>query len=342
VQGIDLPQHVDASFAVWAVLPAAMEGGFNIHINQPVDREVMANAERLTRIWELWVPGRYRSIEISCEGEWAKIRNNRSSRIDLYSGGVDSTFSILRLASRESRAHALTVEGLEYRDKSGSAARFPQLMAKTAPLLEKLNYEQIVVRTDARFDPISLTHGLTLASCAFLLSDLFEEGTIEADRTPAQDMVTFPWGTNHITNDYLAGSDFALRTIGSDASRTEKLAAIAENEIALPFLSFCREPAFLPLNCGRCNKCIRTKMMFAATIGRIPEIFVDDRFDEKLVKALELTGRERTHILDLYRYAKDHGHVDAVPSLLELVEKCRSFGSEKPNLGKFGPDQEEF
>jgi len=91
VEGIDLPQNVDASFSVWSILPAAMAAGFNVHIEHPIDPGVAANAEQLTRIWEMWIPNRYRSVTVSGEGEWSRNRKQRFPRVDLYSGGVDST-----------------------------------------------------------------------------------------------------------------------------------------------------------------------------------------------------------------------------------------------------------
>jgi len=330
VEGIDLPQNVDASFSVWSILPAAMAAGFNVHIEHPIDPVVAANAEQLTRIWEMWIPNRYRSVTVSGEGEWSRNRKQRFPRVDLYSGGVDSTYSILQSASLKHRGYALTVRGLDYRDKNASAKRFPELISKTAPLLKKINYQQTVVRTDARFDPLSITHGFTLASCLFLLSDLFEEGTIAADQTLVQDMVTFPWGNNHLTNHYLAGSDFAMRTVGADLTRTEKLAVIAGSGVALPFLSFCRKPSIVPSNCGRCDKCVRTKVMLAAAIGRVPEIFIDSQFNKDFVKRLETGGRGRADVFEIYHYALQHGHIDAVPGLLELVEECRQIETPDP------------
>ena len=315
-----MPRGADASFAVWALLPRAMEGGFDLKIRRPVDPLLARNAERLSSIWEMWVPRRYRSVRVSGEGEWSRNRPGRLPRVDLYSGGVDSTYSILELADASKRGYALTVDGLDYRDHW--AERFPQLIAKTDPLLEKLNYQRIIVRTNANYDPINLTHGFTLASCVFLLSDIFETGTIAADRTPAQDMVTFPWGTNCVTNPYFSGSDFAMHTV-CDVSRVEKLAAIADSGVGLPYLSFCRKHKVMPSNCGRCGKCIRTKAMFVAAIGRVPEIYLDNTFDEDLMKRIELDGRERAHVLDLYNYAREHGRIDAVPGLISLVQQCR-------------------
>jgi hypothetical protein len=321
VEGIELPSAADASFAVWALLPIAMREGFNIQINRPIDPQVATNAERLSRIWEMWVPSLYRSIRVSGKGEWSQASRARLPCIHLYSGGVDSTFSILKYTDVQKRGHVLTIYGLDYRRGDKDESNFAKLIAKTDPLLEKLNYQRVVVRTNAKRNPTALTHGFSLAACLFLFSDLFEEGTIAADLTQAQDVVAFPWGTNHITNQYFAGTDFAVRTVCA-VGRTEKLAAISASEIGLPFLSFCRQPDTLSANCGICSKCVRTKAMLAAATGKVPEIFVDNTFDRNLMKNLDLENRfERACLFDLYSYAQERGIVDAIPRLSQLVEE---------------------
>ena len=107
-----------------------MEGGFNLQVSQPIDPVVATNAEALTRIWEMWVPSRYRSIRVSGT-EWSRIRNGRLLRADLYSV-VDSTFSILQLADPKNRGYVLTIYGLDRRDDWG-ATKFAKLIIKTDP-----------------------------------------------------------------------------------------------------------------------------------------------------------------------------------------------------------------
>ena len=91
VEGISLPSGTDPSFVVWGLLPWAMEEGFNLHINRPIDPQVAANAERLSQIWEMWVPSRYRSIGVSGQGEWSRAQRSRLPQVQLFSGGVDLT-----------------------------------------------------------------------------------------------------------------------------------------------------------------------------------------------------------------------------------------------------------
>ena len=322
VEGIDLPPKVDATFAVWAVLALAMENGFNIEISHPIDPEVAANAEKLSQLWEMWTPGRYRSIRVSGKGAWQRPKRARHPCLQMYSGGVDATYALLQNNDRDKRGHAATIFGFEYKDEADKPG-FAKLLAKTAPLLDRLNCQRIVIDTNVNRKPSGYTHGFTLAASLHLLSDLFEGGTIAADRTHAQDLVTFPWGTNHIINEYFNGSDFTVRSVGDKLSRTEKVAAIVEHNIDLSLLSFCRQKEAMPENCGVCKKCIRTKAMFLATTGRLPDIFLDTAFGAELMQKLHVKGHERTHVFDLYFYVKDRDRLDAVPGLLDLVDHYR-------------------
>ena len=322
VEGIDLPPKADANFAVWGLLPLAMEEGFNLHINRPTDPLVAANAERVSEIWEMWVPNRYRSIKVSGEGGWSRGQSKRQNRVQLFSGGIDSTYSVWK---NRDGGYVATVCGVDKTDESN----IDQLIAKTDPLIEALNYRRIVIRTNAQREPSAITHAFTLAGSLFLLSDLFEEGTLAADSTYAEDMATFPWGTNHVTNEYLAGSDFSVRTIGADVARTDKITAIMGAGLDPRTLSFCRKRGVMPDNCGTCRKCIRTKAMFLVSTGSIPEIFADNSFTETLAKEMAKNFSERVHLFDIYHCARNRGVLDKIPTLAALVEQCRAQGGEE-------------
>jgi hypothetical protein len=325
VEGITLPAKVDASFAVWALLPMAMQEGFNLHVKQPIDPTVAANAELVSQIWEMWVPNLYRSVKVSGEGDWSRNPLGRRPIVQLFSGGIDSTFSILKNRRPLDSGFAVTVCGVDQTDESNIV----QLVEKTEPLLNELNCERIVVRNNVHREPPALTIQFTLASSLFLLSDLFEQGTLAADSTVAEDMATFPWGTNHVTDAYLAGSDFSVRTIGAEARRTEKIATIASSGLDLHSLTFCRSRKVIPENCGVCRKCIRTKAMFLITTGGIPKIFLDNSFDESLMREMGKKYSDRVHLFDIYFYAKDRGLVDRIPGLGDLVEQCRVQGAQE-------------
>jgi hypothetical protein len=319
VDGVDLPSKVDASFAVWALLPLAMEKGFDLQINQPIDPQVATNAEQVSRIWEMWTPARYRSVKVSGQGVWSRSPALRRPQVQLFSGGIDSTFSILQNRDVNPGGYVATVCGVDRTNDSN----FAQLLVKTEPLVNALGYNRIKIRTDVQREPTALTHAFTLAGSLFLLSDLFEQGTLAADSTYAEGMLWFPWGSNRVTNPYFAGSDFSVQTVGAEARRTEKIAAIVAAGIDPRWLSFCRKIGVIPENCGRCGKCSRTKAMFLVATGSIPEMFVDNTFDEVLVNRMARQPSDRAHLFDIYFCAQDRGVLNEIPGLARLIERYR-------------------
>ncbi len=319
VDGIELPA-VDLSFAVWALLPRAMKEGFSLQFNQPIDPKVAANAEQLSQIWEMWTPHLYRSVKVRGTGSWSRQRRTRLPEIRLFSGGIDATFAILKNPSNG--RFAATVCGV---DKI-TERNIEKLIIKTDPILEGLNYSRIVIRTDVKRNPNYLTHAFTLASCLFVLSDVFERGGLAANSTLAEEFATHPWGSNRATNEYFAGTDFAMQTIGGEVGRTQKIAAIVDAGIDLQSLSFCRERKVIPENCGTCEKCLRTKAIFLVVTGSIPPIFIDNSFNESLLRSLTKARNERVALFDLYFYAKAHGLLQRLPSLVKLIDECRIQG----------------
>jgi hypothetical protein len=319
VEGANLPPNADPSFAVWALLPCAMEEGFDLHINSPIDPRVAANAEYLSRIWAMWVPGRYRSIKVGGAGDWKRAKRDRLPLIHLYSGGIDSTYALFKQQDTSQHRYALTVCGVDQIDDDN----MPLLVGKTEPSLKKLGYKRLIVRTNAHREPFAYTNGMTLASCAFLLSDLFDAGCIAADLTPWEEMAVFPWGANSVANEYFAGSDFAVKTVGGSATRTEKIFERLEAGVDPNWWSFCRNRKVLPGNCGVCRKCVKTKAMLLLATGNFPDIFVDKRFDEALVMDTLQNYSDRIQVFDVYFKAVERGMVEQVPGLAALIDHYR-------------------
>jgi hypothetical protein len=155
-----------------------------------------------------------------------------------------------------------------------------------------------------------------LAACLFLFQDTFSNGVIAADYTWAQDMVAFPWGTNHVTNQYFAGSQFKMHTVSADKTRIEKLGYIANNPTACRSLSFCTDKKSRPDNCGVCSKCVRTKAMFLAATGVLPPIFNVYELTGQQIRKIDLNNRkEYAFFADIYAVARDQDRLFLIPDL---------------------------
>lgn len=322
VQGLELPVLDNLAFCVWHFLSPALLTGSPIEVDGPVDSGTLAAAERFSRTWELWDPRRFREVRISARSRpSAPAPARRKDPLVLFSGGVDSTHMLLQLGRQATRGVALTAHGYDY--NAGEAEHFDRLRAKVKPLLDKLNYDQVVVRTNAKV----IAHGvqsyaLRLAGAAALFSGLFERALFAADFSTEQDMLAVPWGLNHVTNRYFRTDDFVMEPRCEDVTRAEKVALLARDDTALAALSFCPDRAVAPRNCGRCKKCIRTKVMFMAETGALPPIFEDMSFHLGYVRTLFAAGRkEEAFFIDLYQRARAAGTLARVPGLAEQFAK---------------------
>ncbi len=323
-------------FAVWLMLPLAMRRGEALHIRGDVDAKVLDNARQLARIWTMWIPSKYKSISITAEGCATRQSERGDAAMLLFSGGVDSTFALLSRVKADHITHALTLHGLDY--DFDDAAPFAALLRKTAPLLGSLGVERTIIRTDAgrKIRDLGLTHGFILASCLFVFSRHLAKGMIAADLTPEQDMMVFPWGTNHVTNQYFSGAAFRMETVSLQASRIEKLDQIARDPVALRSISFCGDKRMRPANCGRCPKCLRTKTMLIALNGESPRIFLDNEISESQIAKLDVASNAAyKHYAEIVQVARMRGHLDRIPGLERRVDHAIAMRQRQGAVSKY-------
>ena len=111
------PQRAD--FAVWFFLPIAMYKNQLLHIHASGTRTTVRNAAVLSNIWQSWLPGHLYSTAVSFDRELdeesADIRPNRE--LCFYSGGVDSTYTILKCLKEGRSLDLMSVFGQDYKDK---------------------------------------------------------------------------------------------------------------------------------------------------------------------------------------------------------------------------------
>lgn len=320
--GFDI-EHVSDDLAVWMFLPIAMKCGKNLHIKGTIDPVVARNAEKLSYIWAMWVPGLYSPIKVTANHcmPTAPVQE-RASEVILFSGGIDSTHAMIKRGKAGNGNLAVTVHGMDY--KARDDARFESLMAKGLPLIQDLAYESASVKTNAAeyVAPLSYSHGFLLASILFLFSGHFKKGVIASDCTWEQDMLISPWGSNHVTNEYFASENFKLETAEANLSRIQKISAISAHPVALNSVSFCKNYKSRPDNCGQCTKCIRTKTMFIAELGSCPPIFHVTELTEEQVASITLEKKsDFMFFFDVVLSARANGNLEKLAGLEIKVER---------------------
>jgi len=317
---LDEPVALDGY--VFGILMLAMAKQADLIVNGPVTAKALRNASFLCDAWHHWLPCKYRRIDIKPEtllGDDSLLKcqqkRSRSGRaIAAFSGGLGSTFSILRHRGlAESRScfklsdlvmvHGFDVP-LERRQE------FDHLVRRTRLFVESTHCNLQVVRTNIKRDSgQNWEHscGAQLACILHQFSRTSQYGLI-ASSSP----FSYPdlaWGTSPLTDYLLSGNDFEVVCDGAGFTRTEKAAAIANNPLALQSLKVCWEGQDqLGENCGVCEKCVRTKLNFAAVGLDSPACFKNS-LDIRALQSLQ----PRDHLLREYRsildYAKKHGTI---------------------------------
>ena len=195
------------------------------------------------------------------------------------SGGADSLDLLLRNRSRLGPGHpasiraALHVSGFPYVHAPGSDAErdlrdraFRASSAVAAALevpLTRIDTNLLAVESNVAFSGREY-FAAAYASTAHLFSSRWTSVALASGHEiPA---VLTPAGSHPLLDPLFSSGALELRHEGADRTRLEKIEAIAARPELLPCLLVCHEGP-LPgpaLNCGRCEKCVRTMTELAA------------------------------------------------------------------------------
>jgi hypothetical protein len=279
------PREERRDFLVLALVFYAMRQGCDLHVEGAVSRQLLINLEEFQRAWSMWVPQTYRPIRITATEE-VEDRPVSTERVGVaaFSGGVDATFALVRhVTEREARdrcrvAAAVLVHGFDV-DLEQDVA-FAKASENASEMTAALNVPLSIVRTDWKDLADGYwehEHLAGLSACLALFSGVASFALMGADQDYRS--VGVPWGSNSITNHLLSSASFRNLTTGASFSRTKKVAAIARIPAIASRLRVCWEGPQTGENCGKCEKCMRTKLNFLANglevppgLGRTPTI----------------------------------------------------------------------
>lgn len=193
-----------------------------------------------------------------------------------YSGGVDSTHLLVRNARENPVAtagrinHAIAVYGLDMGKSADSTQEgvFAEFLSNAEPLLSNLGLRATPLRTNLRhLDPtlrhfIELSAAFDLAACAMLFAPRVRGFLIANPGEPLTQTVQKPQSLHPIIHQYLSSGDVQIRTPYVEVSRPDRIREIADSDEALRALRVCFFGEDQALNCGRCEKCVRTMLAF--------------------------------------------------------------------------------
>lgn len=180
-----------------------------------------------------------------------------------FTAGVDSFWSLLR--GDHAVTHLVFVVGFDVDERN--PAHFERAVANVREVAAATGTQALIVTTDLRrhprFDSVSWehTHGAALAAVGHLLSDTI--GTLVIPPSYAQHRLV-PWGSRpDLDVRWSVPGRLAVVHGDNHVPRLDRVLAVGGDPLVARHLRVCWQDTD-ELNCGRCEKCLRTMAMLAS------------------------------------------------------------------------------
>jgi hypothetical protein len=252
----------DATTWLPALLPLAMKSGATLSIEGAVDPLVVRQSRRAQEILSGWYSG-LSVVPVETQGDAPSLPPADGVGC-FFSGGVDSFHSALRQRERPI-THLIFAHGFDIPIANSDLGALARTEARKAA--EALGLPLIEISTDLRtlsdqrVDWQTQYHGAAMAAVAHSLADHVGHVLFPGSLTEEN---AHPWGTHPDLDPQWGGSRVTLVHDSTDVTRSAKVRALAEHQVALDHLRVCFKNPNGAYNCGRCEKCMRTMINLSA------------------------------------------------------------------------------
>ncbi|NES42742.1 hypothetical protein [Moorena sp. SIO2C4] len=339
------PEDNDCDSYLLAVIMDAMKEERDVIVKGEVSKQLLSNLVEYQVAWYKWLPDLYSYINISAES----IRDNStpvSGAICAFSGGVDATFSVWRHSQAKfshrsqdiklcSIVHGFDIPLREETSFNNASKRAQEtlkdIQLKLVPI--KTNYREITT--------VNWEHAFSCVLVAVLSNFKKVAGTCIVGSSEPYDSLVIPWGSSPITDHLLSSGDFHVIHDGASHNRTEKVKEICDWKVGIENLRVCWQGDLKDRNCGKCEKCVRTKLNFLATGNPIPICFPDSNILDDIKEITLPNEAVRGEWRQIYEYANKNevkdswvGQLRRTLNKKSLIDKILPKGSPQREIVK--------
>ena len=243
-----------------ALLLPSLNNGCSLTIDNQVNGKWLSNVEQILDIYHEWWG--YPKLMPQSAGCYSGQARAEGKTALLFSGGVDSFFSLLR--HTETIDALVTVQGFDM--PLQDTTRFAALKSSLSSIASETGKKSLVIRTNVRehseFDKVfwERSHGGALAAVGHLLGDSFGRLLISSSYPNAFQR---PWGSHAKTDPLWSSDDLQIVHFGAEFGRIQKLSSIVHEPLVRKHLRVCWENLSASGNCSLCEKCLRVRLVLA-------------------------------------------------------------------------------
>ncbi len=326
------------AFLVGCIMPAMRYGEKRVVIDEEICPQLLSGLKVAMGFIRKWFNGERKYIEIEAKQSSNLPEMNKSATAGLFlSGGIDSVAALRLNKQMYPEQHPLSVKkcllvhGFDIGGdtKRGSQHDFFDLamsahsrIAKEAHVLLIPVYSNIKSLCNEGGFWIHEFHGAALAAVAHAVASGFNLVYVAS----TYDIPNLaPWGSHPLLDPQYSSYDLRIEHDGIAFSRLEKTRLIANWDVALQNIRVCTksEEGTSSLNCGKCEKCIRT-MTALLSIGALDRsnAFPANDISTKLLSSISIkSGYQASCYRELIEPLRQCGRHDLARTIKYLLAK---------------------
>ena len=329
----DLSPEAEAFFAA-CVVHAAERGERRILLEGALCPRLAEGATAAIALLRKWFGSPRRPIAIEPTGGFRVLEPRKPARPAFFlTCGVDSLHLLGTNRLRYPRGHpasfadCISVEGY-IRVEGSESDWYERALGVIEPAAARADLSLIPVRTNLwKLDPdLELigdkTLGSALASTVHLFRRRWTDVTIASGRDIASEM---PRGTHPMIDPLYSSSAVDIHREMSPVTRFERLRAVSGYRPGLESLVVCQwYPPPPYLNCGRCEKCVRTMTCLLA-LGLESEAihFPRQEIRPEMIRAVPVGPHEYRYWAEAIPALAEKGRRDLVAVIREKIAEAR-------------------
>jgi len=282
-----LGRRVSHPFLIAAILPAMRNGEKRICVEgEPVDPLLLEQLRSVMALAHTWWGGDGRYNPLSIEANVAESSVSSEDRVaaSFLTGGVDSLATLRHNRISIPRPHPNSIEknilvygmdlglgGRVSEDEETARRKFREVCKALAPITQSADTELVPVYTNLRYLDggndfyTERWYGAILAAISHFLAGKLHTVYVGAAFNYAH---LRPRISHPLLQSMFSGGCVQIRQEGTRFSRLDKIKLLASWPEAVNNMRVCFVNRPGELNCGQCEKCIRTKLELAA-VGKL-------------------------------------------------------------------------